>query len=45
MRIAWRANSTARTPAYPLPWIRERQLWGGPTVPKLGDPRVNVEAG
>jgi dimethylamine/trimethylamine dehydrogenase len=32
-------------PAYPLPWIRERQLWGGPTVPALGDPRVNVEAG
>src|ERR1700677_1140576 len=31
-------------PAYPLPWIRERQLWGGDTIPRLGDPRVNVEA-
>ncbi|HEY3656618.1 MAG TPA: hypothetical protein VGL34_16750 [Steroidobacteraceae bacterium] len=27
------------------PWIRDRQLWGGPTIPKLGDPRVNVEPG
>jgi dimethylamine/trimethylamine dehydrogenase len=45
----WDAHRLAREfdsphPAYPLPWIRERQLWGGPTVPKLGDPRVNVEA-
>jgi dimethylamine/trimethylamine dehydrogenase len=32
-------------PAHPLPWIRERQLWGGRTVPMLGDPRVDVEAG
>jgi len=30
-------------PAYPLPWIRERQLWGNETVPKLGDKRVKVE--
>jgi dimethylamine/trimethylamine dehydrogenase len=30
-------------PAYPLPWIRERQLWGAGTVPKLGDARVRVE--
>src|SRR6267378_3455606 len=46
----WDAHRLAREfdsphPAYPLPWIRERQLWGGPTVPKLGDPRVDVEAG
>jgi dimethylamine/trimethylamine dehydrogenase len=46
----WDAHRLAREfdsphPAYPLPWIRERQLWGGPTVPALGDPRVNVEAG
>jgi dimethylamine/trimethylamine dehydrogenase len=45
----WDAHRLAREfdsphPAYPLPWIRERQLWGDPTVPKLGDPRVNVEA-
>jgi dimethylamine/trimethylamine dehydrogenase len=45
----WDAHRLAREfdsphPAYPLPWIRERQLWGGETVPKLGDPRVNVEA-
>jgi dimethylamine/trimethylamine dehydrogenase len=44
----WDAHRLAREfdsphPAYPLPWIRERQLWGGPTVPKLGDPRVNVD--
>src|SRR6202035_4002619 len=31
--------------AYPLPWMRERQLWGNSTVPKLGDPRVDVDAG
>ena len=46
----WDAHRLAREfdsphPAYPLPWIRERQLWGGDTVPKLGDARVNVEAG
>jgi dimethylamine/trimethylamine dehydrogenase len=46
----WDAHRLAREfdsphPAYPLPWIRERQLWGGDTVPKLGDTRVNVEAG
>jgi dimethylamine/trimethylamine dehydrogenase len=45
----WDAHRLAREfdsphPAYPLPWIRERQLWGGPTVPALGDARVNVEA-
>ena len=45
----WDAHRLAREfdsphPAYPLPWIRERQLWGSPTVPALGDPRVNVEA-
>ena len=45
----WDAHRLAREfdsphPAYPLPWIRERQLWGDPTIPKLGDPRVNVEA-
>jgi dimethylamine/trimethylamine dehydrogenase len=45
----WDAHRLAREfdsphPAYPLPWIRERQLWGGDTVPRLGDPRVNVEA-
>jgi len=26
-------------PAHPLPWIRERQLWGADTAPSLGDPR------
>jgi dimethylamine/trimethylamine dehydrogenase len=46
----WDAHRLAREfdgphPAYPLPWIRERQLWGSPTVPRLGDPRPNVEAG
>jgi dimethylamine/trimethylamine dehydrogenase len=46
----WDAHRLAREfdsphPAYPLPWIRERQLWGDDTVPKLGDARVNVEAG
>ncbi len=45
----WDAHRLAREfdsphPAYPLPWIRERQLWGGDTIPRLGDPRVNVEA-
>ena len=37
----WDAHRLAREfdsphPAYPLPWIRERQLWGGATIPKLG---------
>jgi dimethylamine/trimethylamine dehydrogenase len=45
----WDAHRLAREfdsphPAYPLPWIRERQLWGAPTVPKLGDARIDVEA-
>lgn len=30
-------------PQYPLPWIRERQLWGAETVPALGDARPVVE--
>jgi dimethylamine/trimethylamine dehydrogenase len=30
-------------PAYPLPWIRERQIWGHETIPKLGDARPRVE--
>ncbi|MDR1888922.1 MAG: FAD-dependent oxidoreductase [Zoogloeaceae bacterium] len=30
-------------PQYPLPWIRERQLWGAETVPKLGDARPIVD--
>lgn len=30
-------------PQYPLPWIRERQVWGAETYPKLGDPRPIVE--
>jgi len=30
-------------PQYPLPWVRERQLWGSETFPKLGDPRPVVE--
>src|SRR5712664_210888 len=46
----WDAHRLAREfdsphPAYPMPWIRERQLGGSLTVPKLGDPRVDVEAG
>jgi dimethylamine/trimethylamine dehydrogenase len=45
----WDAHRLAREfdsphPAHPLPWIRERQLWGGETIPKLGDPRPNVES-
>jgi dimethylamine/trimethylamine dehydrogenase len=45
----WDAHRLAREfdsphPAQPLPWIRERQLWGSQTVPKLGDARVRVEA-
>ena|SRR5271166_2358646 len=48
-QVIWDAHRLAREidsphPAYPLPWIRERQLWGAVTVPKLGDTRVNVEA-
>jgi len=44
----WEGHRLAREfdsphPAYPLPWIRERQLWGADTVPKLGDLRVRVE--
>lgn len=31
-------------PRYPLPFIRERQIWGAETFPKLGDPRPDVEA-
>ncbi|HLB06598.1 MAG TPA: FAD-dependent oxidoreductase [Alphaproteobacteria bacterium] len=30
-------------PQYPLPFIRERQLWGQPTTPQLGDARPRVE--
>jgi dimethylamine/trimethylamine dehydrogenase len=30
-------------PQYPLPFIRERQVWGHETFPKLGDPRPKVE--
>jgi dimethylamine/trimethylamine dehydrogenase len=38
----WDAHRLAREfdgphPAKPLPWIRERQLWGDPTIPALGD--------
>jgi len=44
----WDAHRLAREfdsphPAYPLPWIRERQLWGDETIPKLGDARVDVD--
>jgi dimethylamine/trimethylamine dehydrogenase len=44
----WEGHRLAREfdsphPATPLPWIRERQLWGGDTVPKLGDKRPKVE--
>jgi dimethylamine/trimethylamine dehydrogenase len=31
-------------PQYPLPFIRERQIWGRETFPKLGDARPRVEA-
>lgn len=49
-QVIWDGHRLAREfdsphPAHPLPWIRERQLWGGKTVPKLGDLRPNVEAG
>lgn len=30
-------------PQYPLPWIRERQIWNAETYPKLGDARPAVE--
>ena len=30
-------------PQYPLPFIRERQIWGAETFPKLGDARPKVE--
>jgi dimethylamine/trimethylamine dehydrogenase len=30
-------------PQRPLPFIRERQIWGHETFPKLGDPRPRVE--
>jgi dimethylamine/trimethylamine dehydrogenase len=30
-------------PQHPLPFIRERQLWGHPTIPELGDSRPAVE--
>ena len=30
-------------PQYPLPWIRERQIWQAEAYPKLGDPRPTVE--
>ena len=30
-------------PQHPLPFIRERQVWGHATYPKLGDPRPPVE--
>ena len=44
----WEGHRLAREfdsphPAYPLPWIRERQLWGADTVPKLDDTRTRVE--
>jgi dimethylamine/trimethylamine dehydrogenase len=44
----WEGHRLAREfdsphPAYPLPWIRERQLLGADTVPKLGDSRPKVE--
>jgi dimethylamine/trimethylamine dehydrogenase len=44
----WDAHRLAREfdsphPAYPLPWIRERQLWGATTIPALGDERPHVE--
>ncbi|HXR20627.1 MAG TPA: FAD-dependent oxidoreductase [Steroidobacteraceae bacterium] len=44
----WEGHRLAREfdsphPAYPLPWIRERQLWGAETAPRLGDARATVE--
>ena len=32
-------------PQYPLPFIRERQMWGHETFPKTGDARPSVESG
>jgi dimethylamine/trimethylamine dehydrogenase len=29
-------------PQYPLPFIRERQIWGRETYPKLGDARPSL---
>ncbi len=48
-QVIWDGHRLAREfdsphPASPLPWIRERHLWGSPTIPKLGDPRPKVEA-
>jgi len=48
-QVIWDGHRLAREfdsphPASPLPWIRERQLWGSPTVPKIGDVRPKVEA-
>ena len=47
-QVMWEGHRLAREfdsphPASPLPWIRERQLWGNPTVPNLGDSRPRVE--
>jgi dimethylamine/trimethylamine dehydrogenase len=44
----WEGHRLAREfdgphPAWPLPWIRERQLWASETIPKLGDARPRVE--
>jgi len=44
----WEGHRLAREfdsphPAYPLPWIRERQLWGAETAPRLGDARPKLE--
>jgi dimethylamine/trimethylamine dehydrogenase len=44
----WEGHRLAREfdsphPAHPLPWIRERQLWGADTAPELGDKRPQVE--
>jgi len=44
----WDAHRLAREfdspyPAHPLPWIRERQLWGSETVPKLGAARARAQ--
>jgi dimethylamine/trimethylamine dehydrogenase len=45
----WDARRLAREfdgphPAYPLPWIRERQLCGRETIPTPRDARVKAEA-
>jgi len=49
-QVIWAGHRLAREfdsphPAQPLPWIRERQLWGSQTIPKLGDARPRVEPG